>query len=144
MNELQTDIKPVIHDIKEGLLKWLPKEVAYIFYLPDTFKDSDSKCYYFLIILNRDPEKFTIEFWSEFYKNVESVWDNFWINQSSSENIPILSVNFRSLEYIADPLSISFLTEESPELLYENQNIGIVGQKRVLDPEYGECDMIWI
>lgn len=143
MNNLQIDIKPVLQDVKESILKWMPDDVGFIYYFPDDSPDFDSKCYYFLISLKMNPDSFTIDFWMEYYKNLEIVWDKFWINQNNDERVPILSINFRSLESTQDIQSTSFFIDESPILLYENRDLvsSIMPSRK---QDINECEMIWL
>jgi len=120
MSNTDSKIQKAIELLNENCTIWFKDDLVSIIYFP-TDEELENSYFYFLIILN-SIENLNSDFWINYYRNIESKWDSYWIKFFDSELMPKLSINLRSQKSIEDKLLLSNTPEEPYQILFDKNN----------------------
>jgi hypothetical protein len=144
---MKSEISKILNTLSENINKWLKSDLISLVYFPSS-EEGDTN-YYLLLVLESNSENYGIQFWIEYYKNVESHWDAAWLELSSETKAPLLSMNFRTKQSLLEKQLLSVSPDESFEIIFDKDNffkkchtnVITQGQTSVTKPI---GDIIWI
>jgi len=147
MSSTDPKIQKAIDELKENCIEWLNNDLISTVYFP-TEEEPEKSFFYFLIVLNTS-ENQNIDFWIQYFKNIESKWDIYWKQFYDPEIIPRLSINIRSQKSIEEKLLLTNSPEEPYQILYDKDNFFKTNRDSVVkDITKGNVnlsgDTIWI
>ena len=117
---MKPEISKILNTLSENINKWLKSDLISLVYFPST-EEGDTN-YYLLLVLESNSENYGIQFWIEYYKNVESHWDAAWLDLSSETKVPLLSMNLRTKQSLLEKKLLSISPDESFEIIYDKDN----------------------
>jgi hypothetical protein len=117
---MKSEISKILNTLSENINKWLKSDLISLVYFPSA--EEGDTIYYLLLVLESNSENYGVQFWIEYYKNVESLWDAAWLDLSSETKVPLLSMNLRTKQSFLEKQLLSISPDESFQIIFDKDD----------------------